>query len=77
MIPKTIDVYIYIPAKGKDNGVSTVIDAVGKISGVVQARLNQHVKRLVSVKYDPAHVSGQVILDAVKHKGNLASLIGM
>ena len=54
-----------------------MMDIVGQIAGVVKAKMNQHVKQLLSVEYDPAHVSSQAILYAIKQNGSTATLIGM
>lgn len=74
----TVDVYIYIPSKeNNDVSSSSVIGTVTNVVGVVKARVNQYVNHLLTVEYDPDHVSSQDILSAVKEQESTATLIGM
>ena len=73
----TVDLYLYLPSKGNHKTTTDVANIANHIPGVVKAKVNQRVKQLMEVKYNPASISSQAILSAVRQNGSTASLIGM
>lgn len=73
----TVDLYIYVPSKENKETTADIANIANHITGVVKAKVNQRVKQLMEVEYNPADVSSQAILSAVRQKGNTATLIGM
>lgn len=73
----TVDVYIYVPSRENNEATADIANIANHITGVVKAKVNQRVKQLMEVEYNPEHTSGQSILAAVRQRGNVASLVGM
>ena len=73
----TVDVYIYVPSRDNNETTADITNIANHITGVIKAKVNQRVKQLMEVKYNPTDVSSQAILAAVRQRGNIASLVGM
>ena len=73
----SVDVYIYVPSKENNETTADIANIANHITGVIKAKVNQRVKQLMEVKYNPSDVSSQAILSAVRQRGNTATLIGM
>lgn len=73
----TVDLYIYVPSRENNETTADIANIANHISGVVRAKVNQRVKQLMEVEYNPAYASSQSILAAVRQNGNTAALIGM
>ena len=73
----TVDLYIYVPSRENNEATADIANIANHITGVVKAKVNQRVKQLMEVEYNPGDISSQAILSAVRQRGNTASLIGM
>ena len=73
----TIDLYIYVPSKKNNESTADIANIANHITGVVKAKVNQRVKQLMEVEYNPTNISSQAILAAVRQRGSTATLVGM
>lgn len=73
----TVGVFIYIQSNGEPKRISSMLAKVGRIAGVVNARINPNVSQLLDVEYEPQHISTRSIIDAVQQSGCKGALVGM
>lgn len=76
MKSNNIDIFIYVQS-AKAERSAAMIDAIMEINGIVSANVNQFVKRLVNVSYDPKEISSGAIVKAAKTKGERVALVSM
>ena len=76
MKANNIDIYLYIQST-KAARSAAVIDAIMGVKGVASAHVNQFVKRLVNVSYDPQEISSEALVKAAKIKGERIALVSM
>ena len=71
-----IEAFFYI-TDIKQNTMSNIGYVVGCMKGVVKANVNEHVKSVIDVVYDPQAISSYAIVDSIKNNGARVALIGI
>ena len=77
MNTNSVDVMIYIHQQDKPVSESGITSKIEQLAGVIKANVSPIIKQLVVVKYDPASISAQRVLNAVKQNGYTGALVGM
>lgn len=77
MKTSSVDVMIYIQKQDKPESETGITNKIEQLAGVIKANVSPIVKQLVVVKYDPASISAQRVLHAVKQNGYSGALVGM
>jgi len=71
-----IEAFFYI-ADIKENTISNIGNVVSCMKGVIKAGVNQHVKSVIDVVYDPQTISSYAIVNSIKNNGARVALVGL
>jgi hypothetical protein len=74
MSNNNIELFIYVQESDK---VPSIMEKVSQISGVTKTHLNQFVRPIVDVEYDPQSISSDAIVNTLNRKGVRVALVGM
>lgn len=77
MKDKSVDIYVYIQGEDGPDALTGLQKKLGHVTGIVRAGMNQYVRPLMSIEYDPDRISSQIILNMIRREGCNASLVGM
>jgi len=77
MNTKKIDAFVYIQSQKGPYTSADIAQEIARLSGVVSAKVNRNVSKMVDIEYDPGVTSGNVILDFVRDSGYTSYLVGM
>lgn len=77
MKDKSIDVYVYVQDNNGTDALARIQARLGRIAGIVQTRMNQYVRPLMAVKYNPDEINSHAIIRMIRQEGCNASLVGM
>lgn len=76
MNTNNIDIFL-IMETAKAERSAAMTDMIVDLKGVVNANVNQFVKRIVNVSYDPKVTSSSDIVATAKSKGDYVALVAM
>jgi len=71
-----IEAFFYI-ADIKENTIANIGNVVSCMKGVVKANVNEHVKSVIDVVYDPQAISSYAIVNSIKNNGARVALVGL
>ena len=73
----SIEVFIYIKSSEHSERVMSLLNNLGGVAGIVQAKLNPHIKQLLNIRYQPKQISSSSVNGLVQQQGFASTLVGM
>ncbi|MDH5445673.1 MAG: hypothetical protein OEY52_08965 [Gammaproteobacteria bacterium] len=73
----SMEVYIYVTSKEWHKFAPEITDQLNQLDGVVNVSVNEKIKDLLMVKYEPESISALKILSTYRKNGHSGSLVGM
>ena len=71
-----IEAFFYV-SDIKQNTVSNIGNVISCMKGVIKANVNERIKSVINVVYDPQAISSYAIVESIKHNGARVALVGL
>lgn len=76
MKPTHIEAFFYV-SDIKQNTIANIGNVVSCMKGVARAHVNDRIKSVIDVVYDPQTISSHAIVESIKNNGARIALVGL
>jgi hypothetical protein len=73
----TLNVLLYVKSIKHNTGMDNIVADIATMTGVTEANLNQHIKKMINLTYNPRITTCSHIVNSLTQKGCGSYVIGM